>query len=70
MKYSILGDVFTNNCHILSPEHKERDLPKRTSPFTNYVRVIFTPQQLPVRRLTSTDYQYITANLGNIWETL
>ena len=26
--------------------------------------------QQPVRRLTGTDYQHITANLGNIWETL
>lgn len=30
---------------------------------------IILPQQ-PVRRLAGTDYQYITANMGNIWETL
>ena len=36
----------------------------------HYIRVIFTPQQLPARRLTGTDYQHFTANLGNIWETL
>ena len=26
--------------------------------------------RLPARRLTGTDYQHFTANLGNIWETL
>ena len=36
-----------------------------------YFRVsLITLLQLPVRRLTGTDYQYFTANLGNIWETL
>ena len=29
---------------------KKRDLPKRTDPFTYYIRVIFTPQQQPARR--------------------
>ena len=28
----------------------KRDLPKQTGPFVSYIRVIFTPQQLPVRR--------------------
>ena len=27
-------------------------------------------RERPVRRLTGTDYQHVTANLGNIWETL
>ena len=35
----------------------KRDLPKRTGPFVSYIRVIFTPLQLPARRLTNTDYQ-------------
>ena len=48
----------------------KRDLPIRTSPFIHYIGVIFIPPLLPVRRLTGTDYQHITANLGNIWETL
>ena len=26
--------------------------------------------RLPAPRLTGTDYQHVTANLGNIWETL
>ena len=29
-----------------------------------------TPRLQPGRRLTGTDYQHFTANLGNIWETL
>jgi hypothetical protein len=29
-----------------------------------------TLQQQPARRLTRADYQHVTANLGNIWETL
>jgi hypothetical protein len=29
-----------------------------------------TPPQQPARRLTDADYQHVTANLGNIWETL
>ena len=49
---------------------KQRDLPKRTGPFVNYIRVIITPQRRPGRRLTGADYQHFTANLGNIWETL
>ena len=49
---------------------KKRDLPNcEQVPFFN-LRVIFTPQLLPARRLTGTDYQHFTANLGNIWETL
>ncbi len=28
----------------------KKDLPKRTGPFTYYIRVIFTLQQLPVRQ--------------------
>ena len=35
----------------------KRDLPKRTGPFISYIRVIFTPLQLPARQLTNTDYQ-------------
>ena len=36
-----------------------------------YIRVcLITPQLQPGRRITNTDYQHITANLGNIWETL
>jgi hypothetical protein len=27
-------------------------------------------RERPARRLTGTDYQHFTANLGNIWETL
>ena len=53
---SILGDT-------------KKDLPKRTGPF-HYVSVLFTPQLQPARRLTRADYQHVTANLGNIWETL
>ena len=26
-------------------------------------------RERPARRLTRTDYQHVTANLGNIWET-
>ena len=43
---------------------KKRDLPKRTGPFYLYQSDI-TLRQLPVRRLTDADYQYIT----EIWET-
>ena len=45
---SILGDT-------------KKDLPKRTGPF-HYIREFITPQRLPARRLTSTDYQHF-----NIW---
>ena len=53
------------NRQLSSCGHKKRDLPKRTDPFTYYIRVILTLQQLPARRLTDADYQYIT----EIWET-
>ena len=56
-------DIFSNK--IL-----KRDLPERTGPFVNYIRVIITLRRLPARRLTKAEYQYITVNLGNIWETL
>ena len=36
--------------------NQKRTCPCRTGPFVNYIRVIFTPQQLP-ERLTNTDYQ-------------
>ena len=35
----------------------KRDLPKQTDPFVSYVRVIFTPLQLPAQQLTNADYQ-------------
>ena len=35
----------------------KRDLPKRTGPFISYIRVIFTPQQLPVPLLIRAEYQ-------------
>ena len=56
------------NHQLSSCGHKKRDLPKRTGPF-HYIRVMITSQLLPARQLTGTDYQYITANPGNIWET-
>ena len=38
---------------------------------SNFIsELLITPQQQPARRLTGTDYQHVTANLGNIWETL
>ncbi len=43
--------------------------PNGQVPFT-YIRVIITPQQQPVRRLTGADYQQLREVLGNIWETL
>ena len=50
------------------------DTKKKTCPSGQVLFIIseslFTLQQLPGRRLTETDYQHITANLGNIWETL
>ncbi len=39
---------------------KQRDLPKRTGPFVNYIRVIITPQRRPARQLTDVDYQRVT----------
>ena len=39
---------------------KQRDLPNRTGPFVNYIRVIITPQRLPARRQTDVDYQRVT----------
>lgn len=60
---------YSTNCQKLSSDYKKKDLPKRTGLFP-YVRVIITPQRQPARRLTGTDYQHFTANLGNIWETL
>ena len=38
---------------------KQRDLPKRTGPFVNYIRVIITPQRLPARQQTDVDYQRV-----------
>ena len=35
----------------------KRDLPKRTGPFISYIRVIFTPLQLPARLLIRAEYQ-------------
>lgn len=46
-------DIFSNK--IL-----QRDLPDRTGPFVNYIRVIITLQQQPVRRLTDVDNQLFT----------
>ena len=34
-------------------------MPKRTGPFTNYMRVNIIPLQLPARRLTDVDYQRV-----------
>ena len=62
MAYSDMNTAFSRNLKIL-----KRDQPKRTGP-NQYVRVIITLLQLPVRRLTGIDYQHITANLGNISE--
>ena len=49
---------------------KVRDLPTIEQVPYNISESFITPQQLPARRPTGTDYQHITANLGNIWETL
>ena len=39
---------------------KQRDLPNRTGPFVNYIRVIITPRLRPARQLTDVDYQRVT----------
>ena len=39
-------------------------------PFSFQLSEFLIPPLLPARRLTGTDYQHFTANLGNIWETL
>lgn len=43
---------------------------KRDFAIRMILRNVFTPQLQPGRRLTRADYQHVTANLGNIWETL
>ncbi len=49
---------------------KVRDLPTiEQVPYIISESFITLPL-LPARRLTGTDYQHVTANLGNIWETL
>jgi len=66
MKITVLSSyILYQNLSI-----KKRDLPMRTDPYANYVRVIITLPRQPARRLTRADYQHVTANLGNIWETL
>ena len=52
---------------------KEGVTPYYKGSYTQFIynqHVVITPQQQPVRRLTGTEYQHFTANLGNIWETL
>jgi len=41
-------------------EEYKKDLPKRAGPFTYYIRVIFTLQLQPARRLTDVVYQRVT----------
>ena len=52
-------------------EKNERNAQRELRSYTLYIRVeLITLQQQPARRLMGIDYQHITANLGNIWETL
>ena len=64
MVYSDMNTAFSRNLEI-----QKGTCPSGQVPFI-IVRVMITPLRLPGRRLTGTDYQHFTANLGNIWETL
>ena len=59
---------YLQNVESIHEDTKKGTCPSGQIPFI-IVRVMITLQQLPARRLTETDYQHITANLGNIWET-
>jgi len=45
---------------ILSNKILKKDLPKRTGPFTYYIRVIFNLLRLPARRQDDAEYQLLT----------
>ena len=55
-------DIFSNK--IL-----KRDLPERTGPFVNYIRVIITLQLLPARRLSERLAHGMVSNLHNPYQS-
>ena len=63
MVYSDMNTAFSRNLEI-----QKGACPSGQVPFI-IARVMITSQLLPARQPTGTDYQHITANMGNIWET-
>ena len=66
-----IGPGNYNQFRLMMKQGGDSEVPKSPP----YYRMIYSdegviPQLLPARRLTKAEYQYITVNLGNIWETL
>ena len=50
---------YLQNVESILEDTKKGTCPSGQVPL-HYIRVIFTPQRLPVRRLTDADYQQVT----------